>query len=306
MSANKEQPPWVPAADQTCKFPCSKGAVNRLGERLKAGEENPDDLDLLDRLLLIYDGAGGLVVDELATMGIASTSRAKSRDTLTDKLHRLGRLGNHGLARVDDVAGVRCVAGASIRAQNDLVARLIEHFTVAGKPPREKDHRVDCPHGYRAVHVIAMVGDCLVEIQVRTELQDAWAQVTEGLGEKWGRELRYGEPIRDADKPITAGSDVTRSEMFAACLGVSKSIRELEEEEAELAGLRRRLRPARSWRRLRGDPMLLVKQPLIGVRLFRMRRAQSRLYRGVQKQRATMIMILDHLLEIVQSIKVET
>jgi ppGpp synthetase/RelA/SpoT-type nucleotidyltranferase len=39
-----------------------------------------------------------------------------------------------------------------------------------------------------------------VEIQVRTDLQDRWAQVFERLGDVWGRSIRYGgdpEPVPD-------------------------------------------------------------------------------------------------------------
>lgn len=42
------------------------------------------------------------------------------------------------------------------------------------------------------MHVIASVEGRLVEIQVRTKMQDLWAQAMERLADKVGREIRYG------------------------------------------------------------------------------------------------------------------
>jgi ppGpp synthetase/RelA/SpoT-type nucleotidyltranferase len=41
-----------------------------------------------------------------------------------------------------------------------------------------------------------VVDECPVEIQVRTSLQDLWAQAFEDLGEVLGRGIRYEEPPR--------------------------------------------------------------------------------------------------------------
>jgi hypothetical protein len=46
--------------------------------------------------------------------------------------------------------------------------------------------------GYQAVHVIVTASQCAVEIQVRTPLQDLWAQVVEGIADRFGRGIRYG------------------------------------------------------------------------------------------------------------------
>jgi ppGpp synthetase/RelA/SpoT-type nucleotidyltranferase len=49
-----------------------------------------------------------------------------------------------------------------------------------------QDRRVAPSFGYRAVHVIALQDGYRVEIQVRTYLQDLWAQVIERLADAWG------------------------------------------------------------------------------------------------------------------------
>ena len=40
--------------------------------------------------------------------------------------------------------------------------------------------------------MVTVVDGCRIEIQVRTELQDLWANVMERAADRWGRELRYG------------------------------------------------------------------------------------------------------------------
>jgi ppGpp synthetase/RelA/SpoT-type nucleotidyltranferase len=47
--------------------------------------------------------------------------------------------------------------------------------------------------------VIVFEDSTPVEIQIRTKVQDAWAQITEKAGDRWGRGLRYGEPLEGLD-----------------------------------------------------------------------------------------------------------
>jgi ppGpp synthetase/RelA/SpoT-type nucleotidyltranferase len=43
-----------------------------------------------------------------------------------------------------------------------------------------------------------------VEIQLRTLLQHQWASYVEALGDRWGRELRYGEAIQAPTPELAA------------------------------------------------------------------------------------------------------
>lgn len=74
------------------------------------------------------------------------------------------------------------------------------------------DRRANPSWGNRAVHVIATVNGKPVEIQVRTKLQDLWAQAMEKLADVWGRGIRYGEapeePERDAFTLLTGAATV--------------------------------------------------------------------------------------------------
>jgi hypothetical protein len=62
---------------------------------------------------------------------------------------------------------------------------------------RSVDRRTEPSHGYRAVHVIVKLQGRLVELQVRTRLQDSWAQAMERLADRLGRDIRYGAQAKD-------------------------------------------------------------------------------------------------------------
>jgi ppGpp synthetase/RelA/SpoT-type nucleotidyltranferase len=48
-------------------------------------------------------------------------------------------------------------------------------------------------HGYRAVHIVASVNGRKVEIQLRTELQHLWAEISEKVSDIIDPRLKYGE-----------------------------------------------------------------------------------------------------------------
>lgn len=121
-------------------------------------------------------------------MGTHPTSRLKTVGTIIDKLVReRTRLGS-----MHDIAGVRIVEDVSLGGQDELVERILAQF--GGEVI---DRRTHPSHGYRAVHVVVEVEGCLVEIQVRTALQNLWAQIMETMGDRIGRGIRYGEMPRE-------------------------------------------------------------------------------------------------------------
>jgi ppGpp synthetase/RelA/SpoT-type nucleotidyltranferase len=122
--------------------------------------------------------------------------RVKTLSTLADKLERTPE---EKLPSVHDVAGIRVVADMSTMEQTILAATLQKTFDshiAVSRPSRLVDRREHPSHGYRAVHIIIWPAGRPVEIQIRTRLQHAWAELMEVLGDRWGREIRYGQPVK--------------------------------------------------------------------------------------------------------------
>lgn len=54
------------------------------------------------------------------------------------------------------------------------------------------DRRPKPSHGYRAAHVVVSVSQKLVEIQIRTALQQIWAELSEKLADVIDPAIKYG------------------------------------------------------------------------------------------------------------------
>jgi ppGpp synthetase/RelA/SpoT-type nucleotidyltranferase len=85
-----------------------------------------------------------------------------------------------------------------LKGQDALVNRILNIFPVT----KVIDRRKKPSYGYRAVHIIASVDERRIEIQVRTELQDLWAQAMERLADKAGREFRYGGATQEYSEDL--------------------------------------------------------------------------------------------------------
>ena len=139
------------------------------------------------------------------------------------------------LSRMQDIAGVRLVAEMNRTEQDQLVKRIVELFPGADV----KDRRAEPSHGYRAVHVIVEVDQRLVEIQVRTVLQDLWAQVVERLADRWGRGIRYGELPNDPDAEV--GDGATRRDVIEGLMTQSRVTDMVEQAAVWMAEAEARL-----------------------------------------------------------------
>lgn len=70
--------------------------------------------------------------------------------------------------------------------------RIVEELVKLFPNSRIDDRRQTPSHGYRAVHVIVTVDARPVETQVRTTLQNTWAQATERLADRFDVAVKYG------------------------------------------------------------------------------------------------------------------
>lgn len=161
----------------------SNADLDRLGERLRI-EFTATDLTRLDAYRRGFRLAYDRVVDRLRIeLGLEVSGRpAKSTTAIVDKLRR----GSIRLAQMQDIAGCRVVV-PDITRQSRLVGLLEKMFEVA-----LVDRRAKPSHGYRAVHAIVHSASLPVEVQVRTDLQHGWAELSEKLADTYGISLKYG------------------------------------------------------------------------------------------------------------------
>jgi ppGpp synthetase/RelA/SpoT-type nucleotidyltranferase len=213
-------------------LPMTRGEFNRLGDRLIAhGRPAEADLQLLATALDAYQAVLEQVKGHLHGLGFAPTGRVKTTPTLTDKLRR-----QHGmeLSRVQDLAGAR-ITVRNLAEQDDAKDKISNFYNAQGCRLRVTDRRVDPRFGYRAVHLVAYVDELPTEIQIRTELQDSWAQIFERLADRWGRGIRYGQDPEDPQGIVRSGEMVmTRSELVATLMRLSDDIWSVEHHRREI------------------------------------------------------------------------
>jgi putative GTP pyrophosphokinase len=179
----------------------SKSQVDRLGERLRGGSHTEEDLRLLEVYKQSFGPAYEQVLRKLQRHALAVKGRPeKSTLSIESKLRRDEKM---RLSRMQDIAGGRIVVD-NILEQNRVVDLLRQDF-LEGKV---MDRREKPSHGYRAVHLIVRVEEKLVEIQIRTALQQLWAEFSEKASDIVGLDIKYGGGPEDWRKSLQVMSDV--------------------------------------------------------------------------------------------------
>lgn len=161
-----------------------KSQIDRLGNRLRTAV-SADDLQALDAYRQSFAPAYEKVVLAIkSTTNEAVSGRpAKSTTAIIDKLNRESMR----LSQMQDIAGCRIVVDNYLR-QDSLLQQVGALFPNA----QVSDRRKQPSHGYRAVHIIVSHEGRAVEVQIRTQLQHLWAELSEKLSDKFGIEVKYG------------------------------------------------------------------------------------------------------------------
>jgi ppGpp synthetase/RelA/SpoT-type nucleotidyltranferase len=213
----------------------STNQTDKLGRRLRAATAiAPADRALLEQLRADHFRAtAALQRLLLERLDLPTTSRVKAPETIVVKLQRQPTL---PLSRMQDIGGLRVVRDMTWTKQDQLRDRIVAELPAG---VNVIDRRAEPRCGYRAVHIVATLERCRVEVQVRTNLQDLWAQVMEGFADGWGRQMRYGEPPDDPDRLLTSTNTFTRGDFYESLLRFADQIAEHEEavddvERAEL------------------------------------------------------------------------
>lgn len=219
----------------------TKSQIDRLGTRLRTTDRVHDsDLEMLQDVRRAHDEVLAEVTESLAVLSFQGdrlhpTSRLKTIGTIVDKLKRE----SVRLSQMDDIAGTRVVFDGGLADQDGITRVIRRAFPVHDV----KDRRERPSHGYRAVHVVVVHRDLRVEIQIRTVLQDVWAQLMEKLADSWGRRIRYGEPPLAPETPaFRAGArELTRQEVVNTVLVLADLVGRVERLQADQFGVGPRL-----------------------------------------------------------------
>lgn len=198
----------------------SKGEVNRAGDLLRDWWMNPNSRPIRVRDEGALTDALGLVLFRFrptfqrpldkVVMGVRSMVKSSSPSLkkkgvslpvgqrLKRELQIIDKLARHPkmkLARMQDIGGCRGVLPGGMSE----VRAVIDRMEAAGWDIKGFDDYVEKPtkHGYRAVHVVVMRDDHLIEVQLRTPGQHAWAIAVERASIRLRMPLKFGvgEPI---------------------------------------------------------------------------------------------------------------
>lgn len=191
----------------------SKGEINRCGDYLAELHRILDAADD-DRLrahfdMETYDHAVEIVDTfraahqrplSLTSVGLRQfyvTSLKRQPPVVSQRLKRfprivrkLANMGDSNLARLEDIGGTRAVV-ANFDEQN----RLCDHIEKRWKDAirRRRDYVAEPkPTGYRARHFVVERAGRRIEIQVRTRLQQRWANAIEHVDSRHKLSLKDG------------------------------------------------------------------------------------------------------------------
>jgi putative GTP pyrophosphokinase len=179
--------------------PLSGAQIDKLGDRLRQGPLTLDDLRYLRVFLNSLEPFSDHVFSKISTLDLKKESlypakitrrRSKTLGSVRAKLRRQSTT----LHRMQDLVGCRIVVTNVVDQLDwtDCLAHLFEHVDVV-------DRREEPQHGYRAVHLIVRDESKRFEIQIRTHLQDLWANVVERLSDVLGLGIKYGQDIQDTN-----------------------------------------------------------------------------------------------------------
>lgn len=183
----------------------SKSAVNRAGDLLRTWHESVDlnghdltDLDDAYAILADFRSGFGYPLTKV-TMGLrsmvtceAETARVAQRLKREPQIiNKLVRQPGMKLARIEDIGGCRAVLPTP-EAVAGVEGRIRKRWPVR----RDRDYAV-APKGsgYRAIHLVTERDGRRIEVQLRTEGQQAWADAVETFAN------RFELPLKDETGP---------------------------------------------------------------------------------------------------------
>lgn len=175
----------------------SRSKIDALGERLRTLQPTDADLQLLDEWRLTFEPAQRRVMEILGGTGLNPTGRSmKSTLSIVEKLKRE----TSRLSQIQDIAGCRIIV-SNMDAQRSIVGGLEPLL----EPARVREVS---SYGYRAVHLTTRIAGPIVEVQVRTVAQHAWADLSETLAMRFDPALKYGGGPKRHKEALQSSSEM--------------------------------------------------------------------------------------------------
>jgi len=161
----------------------TKSGVDKLGDSLRTEltNENLQKLDEYRRSFFSFYSEVVEKIRELLKVEISGRP-AKTTISICEKLYR----SPIRLSQMADIAGCRIIVPDMI-VQGESAYKINDSFNC-----KIVDRIKNPSYGYRAIHVIVKRGIFSVEVQIRTELQHLWAELSEKSVDLFGSEVKYG------------------------------------------------------------------------------------------------------------------
>jgi len=186
----------------------SKSQIKKAGKILKHKDSHTKkDIKFAEDALTYWRSIHEKIINEFHQIVQEKVKEINEESFVAQRLKRspsiiakLQRLSNIQLTTMQDIAGVRAV----VKDLGEL--RLLQNRLKEDDIPHElkgEDNYLEKPKnsGYRGIHLVYKYNDSkdrisnglLVEVQVRTKLQHAWATAVETMGTYLGTNLKFNE-----------------------------------------------------------------------------------------------------------------
>lgn len=226
----------------------SRTRVDQAGELLRASASNGGAADEAREVLGNWRAAHAFPLNTLQ-MNLRHRARRVDEDAVIAQrlkressiVRKLSRFGQMRLTQMQDIGGCRAVL-RNIE-QTKEVFSIYRETPGAHETVSERDYLSDPPaSGYRSVHLVQRYhssqkqafDDLLVEIQIRTLLQHAWATAVETVDAFLGTDLKSSLGPKEWQRLFAfVGSAFAETEGTAPVPGTPTDRRELEEAIAE-------------------------------------------------------------------------
>jgi putative GTP pyrophosphokinase len=221
--------------------PRSKAQVDRAGGQLRdwfMGETPVGALDeppLDEAVKVVSDWRASFFEPLNVVTGVVArctgTSPTFRHKRMSRIVYKLVRFPSMRLTQMEDIGGCRVVV-PDRPALGAARAAILQHWSDAGV-----DDYLERPKGtgYRAIHIVPVASGRAIEVQLRTERQNEWADVVERTDDRLDTMLKDGKGPPDLQEYFCQAAARIAIEEEGGTVG--------EDQERAFADLRERVRP---------------------------------------------------------------